>query len=411
MTGQGGHVDTESRRLALMRLTLTPGLGSVLIARACQTLGGPEHVCRASAADLERVAGIGPGRSAQIARGLVDSQAAADRELNRARSLGVRVVIEGEEHYPPLLAALPTPPPVLYLLGTPDWGHADRYPVAIVGSRDCTQYGLEQSRRFAGSLAGAGLTVVSGGARGIDSAAHIGALNAGGRTVAVMGCGLAHAYPPENKPLFQRIVSEGRGAIVSELPLDTPPSPENFPARNRVISGISLGVLVVEAGLRSGALITARIAVEDHGREVLAVPGRVDSPASRGTLELLRSGGAGMALEPADVINALEAAAHHVYRGTHAVRFPGRSVDGLFENGLAEPPPSSFADRKTRPPGGVSVPDTQGQSRLLAHLEGEMTIEQVAAASGLSVSEARSAMTLLEIQGRVRREGTRLRKA
>lgn len=383
---------SDGERLALLRLTLTPGLGPVLIARSLARFGTAEEASRASPAAWAQIEGIGAAKSAAIAAGLEGSKALADAELDLVRKAGADLAFKGDIDYPPLLAELPDAPPMLYILGRPEWGRADRFPVAIVGSRDCTHYGQEQARRFAGSLAQAGLTIVSGGARGIDAAAHHGALVAGGRTVAVLGCGLNHLYPPENAELFARV--RGAGAIVSELPMSTPPAQHNFPSRNRIISGLSLGVVVVEAGEKSGALITARVAAEDHGREVLAVPGRVDSPASRGTLALLKSGGAAMATEPADVLGVIEAAAHHLHRGTHGVRFPAHeAAPDLF----AVPPPAPSRPKPVDP----------AHAAILEALADPMGVDDLCERVGLPVARVRTELTLLEMQGRVRRVGSK----
>jgi DNA protecting protein DprA len=205
--------------------------------------------------------------------------------------------------WPLALRQMLDPPPVLFIRGAllPD----DTVAVAIVGARQCTLYGREQAEKFARGLAQAGLTIISGGARGIDTAAHYGALRAGGRTIVVSGCGLGHCYPPENDGLYDDIINRQAGCIISEMPPDEPPLPRNFPPRNRIIAALSLGTLVVEANLRSGSMITARLAAEDYGRDVFAVPGRVDSPASSGTHHLIRIGGAELVESANDILATL----------------------------------------------------------------------------------------------------------
>ncbi len=378
-----------------MRLWLAPGLGPVRVQRLLDQFGSPGAVLGASAAQLQRVKGVGPGVAGTILESAKDSDSRVDEALEKIAAAGARVLIRGGEGYPELLAAIPSAPTLIIVRGSLEPDTADRYPAAIVGSRRCTPYGLEQSERFAGALARDGLTIVSGGARGIDSAAHRGALNAGGRTIVVLGCGADIAYPPENEAMFERIVSESRGALVSELPMGTPPNAENFPARNRIISGLSLGVLVIEAGLRSGALITARQAVEDQGREVLAVPGRVDSDASRGSLELIKNAEAALATEPADIIRALEPVGRHHHQGTHEARY----VDPVRKAPLPDTPPP--------PPPGLS----ETQTRILGSLVGEMTPDELAKASGLDAPALRAELTRLELSGRVKRHGSRLVRA
>lgn len=394
-TGQSGTELEADERFARLRVALTPGLGPVLTARALAKFGTAVAVCAASPAHLESLEGIGPAKAASIAAGLAASQPAAEKELAAAGQMGVNLIFRGETGYPPLLAELPDSPPLLYVRGA--LMPQDGFSVAIVGSRDCTHYGSEQARRFAGSLAQAGITIVSGGARGIDAAAHHAALVAGGRTVVVLGCGLSHVYPPEHKELFDKAAAGG--AVVSELPLNTAPSAENFPARNRIISGLALGVLVIEAGLKSGALITARVAAENHGREVLAVPGRVDSPASRGTLELIKSGGALIATEPADVIAAVESAAHHVHTGTHADRFPASES----EPELFKPPPRREAKARPSPANPV-------HAAILTALEEPRSVDQLVELTNLEVPRVRTELTILEIQGRVKRAGSRFER-
>lgn len=267
-----------------VRLHLVDGLGSVLFARLMETFGDVESFWAAGPGQWRKVHGVGPKLVEAI--GAVDDSQVAE-ELVEAELRGASILTATDERYPAALKNIHDPSPVLYVRGRLE--PADAVAFAVVGSRRCTHYGLEQAERFGQLLGRAGFTVVSGGARGIDTAVHRGALAVGGRTIVVMGCGLSEVYPPENAELFDRIVDEGVGAVVSELPMRTAVMAGNFPTRNRIISGLSLGVLVVEAARRSGSLITARLAAE-QGREVFAVPGRVDSPLSQGANELIRDG-------------------------------------------------------------------------------------------------------------------------
>lgn len=259
------------------------GVGPVTFRKLLEYFHSVDRVLGASVSELTRVEGIGPVTAERIAasRDKTNTQA----EIDLAAKLGVWLVHLEDERYPALLKQIYDPPPVLYVKGT--LAEADNLSLAIVGSRRCSLYGTEQSSRFAHILASAGLTICSGMARGIDTAAHQGAIAAGGRTIAVQGCGLANIFPPENKKLFETIPQSG--ACVSELPLNSEPLPENFPPRNRIIAGLSLGTIVIEAGANSGALITAKAALE-HNREVMAVPGKIDSPLSRGSNRLIRDG-------------------------------------------------------------------------------------------------------------------------
>ena len=376
----------------MLRLTLTPGLGPVLIARLVKEFGTADAVLGLSAAQLERIKGIGPGKSSKIAAGMHNAADLVHREIDAAVKLGVRFVTIGTPAYPPLLASIPDPPPLLYVQGRLDPQGEDRFPVAVVGSRACSPYGIEQAERFAGIFARAGITTVSGGARGIDTAAHRGATRSAGRTIVVTGCGLAHCYPPENAELFRKVLDQG-GSIISELPIATSPTPENFPPRNRIISGMSLGVLVIEAAVGSGALITAKTAVEDHNRDVFAVPGRVDSPTSRGTHELLKSGGAALVTDPGDVIAALEIQANHLHAGTFEARYAVHDPQGSAHAAIL------FAGTPERP--AESAPDP-----ILSALASTRTLDQIITATGLSAGEVRGRLTMLELQKRVRRVGS-----
>ncbi|MBX9736370.1 MAG: DNA-processing protein DprA [Phycisphaerales bacterium] len=392
---------------SLLALTLVPGLGPILIARLLQTFGTAESVFRSPPERLATVQRV----STRLARVIIDSattaHARADAELAAATDLGIRVISRGTAEYPALLAQIPDPPPILYIRGQIDATHADRYPLGIVGSRDCTHYGLEQTDRFAGSLASAGITIVSGGARGIDTAAHKAALRLNGRTIAVLGCGLKHAYPQDNAPLFEQIAA-GRGAVISELPLDTAPTAENFPARTRLISGLSLGVLVIEAGRKSGSLITARLAAEDHGREVFAIPGRLDSPASEGTHDLLRAGGATLTTSPADILETLHAPARHLHHGTHTARYTPlnaqsdgpAATDDLFNSQTAETKP------RQQPTLAIATLSPTEQS-LIEHLGAPISLEELSQRASIDVGSLRSQLTMLEIRRVVKRVGSK----
>ncbi len=398
----------------ILRLTLAPGLGPILTRRCLDAFGTPDAVLRASAATLKlKVKGIGEVLASQIAAALPTTDKLADEELALAAKLGAHIVAIGTPEYPPLIAQIPDPPPILYVRGTLS-SDLDRYPIAIVGSRTCTHYGREQADRFGFHMAGAGLTVVSGGARGIDTAAHKAALRAGGRTIAVLGCGLANCYPPDNQELFDQIAGGSggaRGAVVSELPLRTPPNAENFPARNRIISGLSLGVLVVEAGMRSGALITSRVAAEDHGREVFALPARVDSSAAEGSLDLLKKGGAQLVTHPDDIIHALEAPARHLHAGTHAARYSAPALfeaqtnsDDAVDASAASPPAASPVIA------APSIRDarlTDSQQQILTALDKPQTLDELSILLSIDVVKLRSDITMLEIRRRVARAGSR----
>jgi DNA processing protein len=270
-----------------VQLALTEGIGPILTSRLIAAAGGAEEACAANSNLLSSIEGIGGAKSRQIAEALRRAAAEAEAELGRAAAMGVSIISLEDAAYPEVLKLIPDPPPVLYVRGTLE--PRDLNGFAIVGSRRCSHYGREQAERFAALLAQAGFTVVSGGARGVDSSAHRGAMALpSGRTFAVLGCGVDVAYPPENHALFDQIVE--RGAVISEFPLSTAPLKENFPRRNRIISGLSRGVLVVEADVKSGALITARQACDSHNRPVFAIPGLITNPMSAGPHALVRDG-------------------------------------------------------------------------------------------------------------------------
>ena len=266
-----------------LRLIRTDSVGPTTFAKLIKQFGSADKALGASVSELAKIYGVGFKTAERIAatRGKFDVSA----ELELAEKLDIWIINLDDKRYPPALKQIYDPPPVLYIKGS--LTREDNLAISIVGSRQCSLYGQEQSSRLAHFLSSAGFTICSGMARGIDSAAHQGALSAGGRTIAVQGCGLASVFPPENKKLFELIAESG--ACISELPLGYEPLSENFPPRNRIIAGLSLGTIVVEAGLRSGALITARAALENN-REVMAVPGKIDSPLSKGAHQLIKQG-------------------------------------------------------------------------------------------------------------------------
>jgi DNA processing protein len=266
---------------AYVTLNLLPKVGPVRVRRLRDTFGSVEGILKARESELLRVEGIGKEVAGNIVRAteLVD----AAGEIARAKELGLEVLGMEDAQYPDSLREIYDPPLVLYVKGkVPErWARG----VAVIGSRLTSHYGNETAKKLSYQLAYAGVTVISGLARGIDTMAHQGALAAKGKTWAVLGCSLDEMYPPENQSLADKIVETG--CLLSEFPLGTKPDRQTFPMRNRIVSGLSFGVLVIEAGKESGALITCRQALE-QGRQIFAVPGRIDSPHSKGCHELIK---------------------------------------------------------------------------------------------------------------------------
>lgn len=275
------------------------GLGAITVKRMVERFGSLTAVFEASESDLLGVQGIGIEKARQFAAGLKDAR--FDDELEKASKKGVKLVTWVDEGYPALLKQIADPPLVLYVAGQVP--ALDLPSVAVVGTRHPTVYGRETARRFGFQLAAAGYVVVSGLASGIDTEAHIGAMQAKGRTVAVLGGALDCLFPRENAGLARDMVVNG-GAVVSEYPFGRQPDRQTFPMRNRIVSGLCKGVLVVEAPLNSGTMITVGQAL-DQNRAVMAVPGRVDSPASQGCHKLVREG-ARLVTTVDDVIEELQ---------------------------------------------------------------------------------------------------------
>lgn len=273
----------DADRLAAVRLALVPGVGPLIARNLLDRFGSAAAVFEQSIGQLQETPQVG----AKVARAIIDpsTRVAAQRELARCRQSGVEILIAADDGYPDLLAAIPDAPLMLSMRG--QITAADGIAVGLVGSRTCTLYGRQTADRIARGLALAGVTVISGLARGIDAAAHRGALEAGGRTLAVTAGGLARLYPPEHVDLARDIVAHG--AVLTESPLDREPTRGLFPQRNRIISGLSQAIVVIEATRKSGALHTARHAKEQD-RDVFAVPGPIDNPSSEGCHDLLRDG-------------------------------------------------------------------------------------------------------------------------
>ena len=365
-------MDAELR--ALLRLNLARGIGPTTCRRLLERFGSAQSALMATEKGL-----LEAGLDTQQVKSLRSTEADVDGELRLAEEHGVRLLARNDKDYPHNLKFIYDPPPILYVKG--ELRPQDVLSMAIVGSRLCTYYGQTQAERFAGVLGHAGFTIVSGLARGIDTSAHSGALKAGARTIAVMGCGLARIYPRENVELAERISKEG--AIVSELPMLTPPDRNNFPPRNRLISGLSLGVVVIEAGQRSGSLITAHWALE-QGKEVFALPGQIDSPSSRGTHKLIKEG-AKLVEDVSDILDELGPLGEGL-----AVK--ESTPEGLGDTDSPQPSVSSlqsFGNRNLNP----------NEAKILSLLSSHpKTIDEITEASGLPTHVVSSNLTMLELK-------------
>jgi DNA processing protein len=284
---------------ACIALNMLPTVGPVRLRKLLEVFKQPQQILGATRNELRKVEGIGSEVADQIAgwESIVDLAA----ELARVRDFGATVITQESAAYPKSLREIHAPPIVLYVWG--ELNERDQHAIAIIGARRTTHYGMESAKKLAYQLAYAGLTVISGLARGIDTAAHQGAIAAKGRTIAVIGSGLAKLYPPENAVLADKIRS-GNGAIVSEFSMEIEPDRQTFPIRNRIIAGWSHGILVVEAGSNSGALITASQAIE-QGRSVYAVPGHINAPSALGSNRLIQQG-AKLVMDASDVLDDLQ---------------------------------------------------------------------------------------------------------
>ena len=362
--------------LAQVRLACVPGVGGRLRQLLLERFGSPQAVFAASP---KEIAGIGRiGQSIAQAIPELARSSIAEEVIALCQTEGVRIIIEGDDEYPGLLSRIHDPPGVLFVRG--GFEPCDALAVAIVGARHATGYGRRVASQLAGGLARAGYTVVSGLARGIDAAAHRGALDAGGRTIAVLGSGVLEVYPPEHAGLADEVIRQG--ALVSEAPPRAFPQRGSFPSRNRIVSGLGLGTVVVEAADRSGALITARLAGE-QGREVFAVPGPIDSRMSRGCHGLIRDG-AKLVESVDDILEEL---------------------GPLFETAIA------VDGREVRSPAELQLDDLE-QSVLTAidslsadpsNTARTASIDDVVVESGLAASQVLAAIGVLEMRRILRR--------
>ena len=357
----GMGVDTDERPYWL-GFHLVPGIGATRLARLVEAFGGLAAAWQAGY-DALRAAGLND----RAARALITTREriALDAEMERVRRSGATILTLADDAYPPLLREIPSPPPVIYVRG--EIQRTDALAVAVVGTRHAGTYGREMTRKLVAEIVPAGVTVVSGLARGIDAVAPETALGSGGRTTPVLGGGIAVMYPPEHRQLADRITESG--AVITEFPIGTRPDAANFPVRNRLISGLSRGVVVVEAPAKSGALITANFAA-DQGRTVFAVPGSALSANSVGPHRLLRDGAA-LATSGEDILAELQLT-------THQTTFAARDV----------------------------LPATDAERLVLRALDAEARhIDDIALEAGLAVSELSAVLLQMQLKGIVRNVG------
>jgi DNA processing protein len=365
-----------ARKLQWLALLLTPGVGAGRARKLVEQFGGIERVYAAPLTALEAF-GLPAAAAQSIALG--KSLELAAEEYDHARELGASVVVPGDAQYPKRLLEIYDPPLALYLKG--DVEVIDKPGISVVGTRHPTPYGVSMAERLTCDLAARGLIIFSGMARGVDTAAHRGALNAHGRTVAIWGTGIDEVYPKENRKIADQILGSG-GAVITEFPLGTFPAPQNFPVRNRIISGISLGVLVIEAAEYSGTRVTARCALE-QGRDVFAVPGNVTNKNSWGPNTLIKQGAALVATWE-DVWEELPADVRLSLTPPEQPASTEQSTASLFE--------------------GAQLPPHEKRVLALLRADESVHIDQLVERLNchLSSSEIFAALFELELSGRIR---------
>lgn len=395
----------EAKRAAL-RLNMVPGVGPRIFARLLETFGTAEQVFGAKGSDLQAIPGIGAALASAILT--APQQIAIDDEIESCERNEIRLLMIGEPDYPAELAEIHDPPSVIYCKGS--LLPTDRLAVAMVGSRHVTDYGMKVANQFGRGLAQAGFCVVSGMARGADAASHRAALAAGGRTIAVLGSGLLNIYPPEHTDLAREISQHG--AVLSELPLHRPPHAGAFPQRNRIVSGLSLGVLVIEASSRSGALITARLAMEQN-REVFAIPGRIDSRGSHGCHDLIRDG-ATLVQSVEDILDTLGPLTAPVVtnQADASPALRGEIARSQLANSLEADDCSTNASPANRPSLGTSTSIRQPAELLLNPQETQILqaigveptfVDQIVATTEIPINRVLATISVLQARRLIRR--------
>ena len=367
---------TKDEELHWLALRMVPGLGTIGTLRILERLRTPEAIFRASASELE-AAGVSPSLARSIASGVTFEDAVEQQQ--RMLDAGARMISYSDPLYPPSLREIFDPPTLLFVKGRVEL--LERFCLAVVGTRRPTPYGLAATEHLSADLAKAGLVIVSGMARGVDTAAHQAALKAGGDTLAVFGCGVDLAYPTENRRLYETIAE--KGLLVSEFPMGAPAFPQNFPIRNRIVSGLSEGVLIIEGAQYSGSAITARLAT-DQGREVFAVPGNITSRMSWGPNLLIKQG-AKLVQEWTDVTNELPARVRRSLTDHGQQKILLEAVDAPAPD--AEPPslePLQQLARKILSRLQVDIP--QQLDTLLESFDGASSSELIAALFDLEMN-------------------------
>jgi DNA processing protein len=343
---------------------LVKGIGPAKVQALLGYFGDLTNAWRATESELRKI-----GFDKRSISSFRDARTTLDLDdcLARVQAAGITLITWDSELYPSYLLEIPAPPPLLYMVGA--LKDIDRFAVAVVGTRRLTAYGRQATRDLVSGLVNSGVTIISGLARGIDAVAHMTALELGGRTIAVMGSGLDYIYPAEHRSMVDRIIQNDQGAVISSYGLGVQPEAKNFPPRNRIISGLSLGVVVVEAGERSGARITANYALEQD-REVFAVPGNITSPASQGTNRLIQEG-AKLVRHPDDVLEEL-------------------NLRMVFEQAAVQ----------------LALPESAEEAALMGYLSAQpVHVDEICRATGMPSSLVSSTLTLMELKGMVQQVG------